>query len=69
MEGKNSDSQVTLEPDVMILKNIFAEKFSGNIGVFTQITENLILVFEKCPFFRRKLARIAENFDPNIDPW
>jgi hypothetical protein len=28
------------------------------------------LVFEKkTPFFRRKWAKIAENWDHNIDPW
>jgi hypothetical protein len=44
-------------------KNIFAEKF----GVFLLkvctacFSKNLILVFEKTPIYRRKLAKMAEN--------
>jgi hypothetical protein len=59
----------------VIFKNIFAEKFSENIGVFLL---NLLLVFAKIviitsvfvknAIFRRKLAKIAENCDHNIDP-
>jgi hypothetical protein len=57
--------------DVVIIK-IFSPK---KIGVLThnkaKLCKNLIikLVFEKTPiFFRRKLAKIAENCDHNIDP-
>jgi hypothetical protein len=28
----------------------------------------ITLVFEKTPIFRRKLGKIAENWDHNIDP-
>jgi hypothetical protein len=63
--------------DVMIFVNIFAEKFSEKIGVFLL---KLLLVFaknviicnigfsEKHHFFRRTLAKIAENCVHNIDP-
>jgi hypothetical protein len=58
-------------------KNIFAEKLGKNIGVlFAQTTacfcKNFIksLVIEKnANFFRRKLAKFAENCDHSIDPW
>jgi hypothetical protein len=57
-------------------KNIFAEKFSKNIGVFCS---NLLLVFakiviitfvfeKKTPIFSPKIGKIAENCDHNIDP-
>jgi hypothetical protein len=55
--------------------NIFAEKFSGKIGVLTQnkakLCKNLIitLVFEKNAIFCRKSSKIAENCDHNIGPW
>jgi hypothetical protein len=60
----------------MILKNIFVEIFGGeNMGVFAQTNASFLkkliitLVFEKIAnFFRRKLAKIAENCDHNIDP-
>jgi hypothetical protein len=55
--------------------NIFAENFSEKIGVLTQNKAKLCkiliitLVFEKnAIFFRRKLSKIAENCDHNIDP-
>jgi hypothetical protein len=55
--------------------NIFAEKFSENVGVFAQTTASFfknchhnIGFWEKRQFFRRKLAKIAENCDHNIDP-
>jgi hypothetical protein len=55
--------------------NIFAEKFGKNIGVFSTnysqfCKKNIItLVFEKkTAIFCRKLAKIAENCDHNIDP-
>jgi hypothetical protein len=56
--------------------NIFAEKFSEKIAFLTQNKAKLCkiliitLVFEeKRQFFRRKLSKIAENCDHNIDPW
>jgi hypothetical protein len=55
--------------------NIFAEKFSTIIGVFdsnkAKLCKILIitLVFEKnANFFRRKLSKIAEKCDHNIEP-
>jgi hypothetical protein len=58
----------------MILK-YFRRKNRQKIGVLTQnkakLFRNLIiaLVFEKnANFFRRKLAKSAENCDHNIDP-
>jgi hypothetical protein len=57
-------------------KNIFAEKFREKIGVLTQNKAKLckILIIsmvlkEKRQFFRRKLSKIAENYDRIIDPW
>jgi hypothetical protein len=56
----------------MILK-IFSPKNSAKKLAF--LTQNkakickiliITLVFEKTPFFRRKLAKIAENCDHNI---
>jgi hypothetical protein len=65
----------TSQPDVMIFKNIFAKK-SAKMAFFTQnkakLCSNLIitLIFEKKrQFVRRKLSKIAENWDYNIDPW
>jgi hypothetical protein len=62
--------------DVMIFK-IFSPKNSAKKLAF--LTQNkaklcknwiITLVFEKnANFFRRKLAKIAENCDHNIDPW
>jgi hypothetical protein len=57
--------------DVLIFKNILAEKFSEKIGVFdskqSQILKKIIiaLVCKKNAiiFFRRKLGKIAENCD------
>jgi hypothetical protein len=56
-------------------KNIFAEKFCKNIAVFAQTTasfcKNVIitLIFEKyANYFCRKLAKITEHCDHNIDP-
>jgi hypothetical protein len=60
----------------MIFK-IFSPKMSAKKMAF--LTQNkakickiliITLVFEKnANFFRRKLAKIAENCDHNIDPW
>jgi hypothetical protein len=60
----------------MIFK-IFSPKNSAKkLAFLTQnkakLCENLIitLVFDKKrQFFRRKLSKIAENCDHNIDPW
>jgi hypothetical protein len=56
-------------------KNIFAEKIGKKLAFYAQnkakLCKNWIitLVFEKnANFFRRKLAKIAENCDHNIDP-
>jgi hypothetical protein len=60
--------------DVMIFK-IFSPKNSAKKLAF--LTQNkgelckiliITLVFEKTPFFRRKLAKISENCEHNIDP-
>jgi hypothetical protein len=34
-----------------------------------QIFANNIVFLEKCQMFHRKLAKIADNCDHNIDPW
>jgi hypothetical protein len=55
----------------MIFLNIFAEKFNEKFGVLV-FSKNVIttLVFEKnANFFLRKMPKIAENCDHNIDPW
>jgi hypothetical protein len=63
--------------DVVIFKNTFAEKFSEKnwrfllklLLVFAKIVI-ITLVFEiNANLFRRKLGKIAENCDHNIDPW
>jgi hypothetical protein len=53
--------------------NIFAEKF-GKKAFLTQKEAKLckiliIMVLRKTPIFCRKLWKIAENCDHNIDPW
>jgi hypothetical protein len=60
------------------LLNICAEKFGEKIGVFdpklckTKLCKILIIhnigFWEKRQYFRRKLSKIAENCDRNIDP-
>jgi hypothetical protein len=55
---------------IFSLKN-FAEKWRFLLKTKLNYAKNWIitLVFEKnANFFRRKLAKIAENFDHNIDP-
>jgi hypothetical protein len=59
----------------MIFKKKFAEKFSEKIGVFDskqslnmQNFDRNIGFREKRQFFRRKLSKIAEKCDHNIDP-
>jgi hypothetical protein len=56
-------------------KNIFAKKFGENIGGFFLLKLQLVLEkmyhdigFEKNAIFGRKLAKIAENCDHNINP-
>jgi hypothetical protein len=56
-------------------KNIFAQKVANKLAFLTQNKAKLCkiliitLVFEKnANFFRRKLAKFAENCDHNIDP-
>jgi hypothetical protein len=56
-------------------KNIFAEKIAKQLAFFTQNKAKLCkiliitLVFEEnANFFRRKLSKIVENYDYNIDP-
>jgi hypothetical protein len=60
----------------MIKKNIFAEKYGEqNGGFFAQTSasfckhSSITFVFEeKRQFFHRKLAKITENCNQNIDP-
>jgi hypothetical protein len=54
---------------------IFGIFWPQNLAVLTKNTVNLLLKIynnigfrEKRQFFRRKMAKIAENFDHNIDP-
>jgi hypothetical protein len=55
--------------------NIFAEKFGKKLAFLTQNRAKLCkillitLVYEKNAIFCRKLSKIAENCDNNIDPW
>jgi hypothetical protein len=56
----------------MIFK-IFSQNFSAKkLAFFTQNKAKLCRIFiitlRKTPFFRRKLAKISENCDNNIDP-
>jgi hypothetical protein len=60
---------------VMIFKEFSPKKSAKKIGFFAQTTatfsKNFIIALvlrEKLQFFRRKLAKIAENCDYNIDP-
>jgi hypothetical protein len=58
-------------------KNVFVKKISAKIlALFAQTNASfcknvsITLVFEKnANFVRRKLAKIADNCDHNIDPW
>jgi hypothetical protein len=57
------------------LLNIFAKKWRNKNGILTQrqakLCKNFIIIlcfFEKNAFFRRKLSKIAVNWDHNIDP-
>jgi hypothetical protein len=58
----------------MILRIFSPKNLAKILAFFAQTTasfcKNVIitLVFEKTPFFRRKLAKIAENCDHSIDP-
>jgi hypothetical protein len=60
----------------MIFKIFSPKNFAKKLAFLTQNKAKLCkivittLVFDKkTPFFRRKLAKIAENCDHNIDPW
>jgi hypothetical protein len=50
----------------MILKIFSPKKFGEKFGVLKKL---IITLVEKRQFFRRKLEKIAENCDHNIDPW
>jgi hypothetical protein len=53
-------------------KNIFAEKFSKKLAFLTQNKAtfwNKLFICNIGIFFRRKLGKIAENCDHNIDSW
>jgi hypothetical protein len=59
----------------MIFKNIFAKKWRKNwlflfkiVQVFQNFEPNIGLN-EKRHFFRRKMAKSAENCDHSIDSW
>jgi hypothetical protein len=76
--GKKVSYQCTQlhSPEQQSFANIFDEIFGENIGVFClnyclflQIFDHNIGFWEKLLFFRRKkLSKIAENCDHNIDP-
>jgi hypothetical protein len=62
----------------MIFKKNFAAKLSENncvlsLKVLLVFLKKMVITFvfeKKTPtFFRRKLAKIAENCDHKIDPW
>jgi hypothetical protein len=59
----------------MILKIFSPKQSAKKLAFLTQnkakLCKNLIitLISEKTPIFCRKLAKIAENCDHNIDPW
>jgi hypothetical protein len=62
--------------DRCYFKNIFAENSAKIFSFFAQTTASLckkliitLAFLEKRQFFRRKLAKIKENCDRNIDPW
>jgi hypothetical protein len=58
----------------MILKIFSQKKIAKKLAFLTQNTLNYAnflskhWIMRKTPFFRRKLAKIAENCDHNIDP-
>jgi hypothetical protein len=58
----------------MVFKIFSLKIFAKKLAFFAQnkakLCKNLIiiLVLRKTPIFRRKLAKIAENCDHNIDP-
>jgi hypothetical protein len=53
------------------LPKISAKKLAFLTQIKAKLCKILIitLVLRKTPFFRRKLPKIAENCDHNIDPW
>jgi hypothetical protein len=58
---------------IFFLYRKFGEKMAFLLKlqlVFEKLIITCTLVFfRKTPFFRRKLAKIGENFDHNIDHW
>jgi hypothetical protein len=64
----------TLGTDVVIFKIFSPKKIANKLAFLTQNKAKLrkfliiTLVFEKNAIFCRKLAKIAENCDHNIDP-
>jgi hypothetical protein len=60
-----------LGTDVMILKIFSPKKLAFLTQNKAKLCKILVitLVFEKNANFCRKLAKIAENCDHNIDPW
>jgi hypothetical protein len=56
----------------MLLKKISPKSLAKKLAFFAQTTckncDNNIGFWEKRHFFRRKLEKIAENYDHNIDP-
>jgi hypothetical protein len=60
-------------PDVMILKIFSPKNFAKKLAFLTQnkanFWKNWYWYLRKTPFCCRKLGKIAENCDHNIDPW
>jgi hypothetical protein len=62
--------------DVTIFKIFLPKNLAKKLAFFAQTTasfwkqiDNNIGFWEKRQFFRRKLAKIAENCDHDVDPW
>jgi hypothetical protein len=56
-----------------MISETFSPKDLAQTGIFSQNTASLLYLslhrlLRKGPIFRRKLAKIAENIDHNIDP-
>jgi hypothetical protein len=68
------DFRQTPGADVMILKIFSPKNLAKKFAFLTKLNFEkyliITLVFRKnAIFFRRKLGKIAENCDHNIDPW